>query len=396
MRLAKLIVRAGWHERNQCPVQTKVALGADVALDKLALWDLTSDEPVSVQAWPAEDGQVNLAWVVSNVWAGDVRVYELRYGPEVEPVDVDGVKLVETEEGILEVTVEGELFTRYHFGADLIRPFLYPVLVNDGLGVTRNWPMVQGVPGEKTDHPHHTGIYTAQGSVNGVNNWDNEPNHGYIIHRGFTRIYGGPVAGGLTEALEWTDPERKVLMTETRRMAFYATEPHARVLDYSVTFHASAGQVTLGDTKEGGLVAVRVASSMDVTGEREGGRFQTATGAINEKESWGKRAAWCDYSGPVSGEWVGVALMDHPDNPRYPTYWHVRNYGLMTINPIALHDYTGNPNNRWDLIIPAGESAAFNYRVFVHDGDTEEAQVSEHWHNWVNPPEVEVQLAVAK
>lgn len=395
MKLAKLVVRSGWHERSQCPVQVKLALASDVVLDRLVLWDLTSDEPVPVQAWPADDGQTNLAWIVSEIIEEDARVYELRYGPDVVPVEAEGVQVVDTGEGLLEVNIEGELFTRYHFGDDLVRPFLYPVLVGAGLGVTRNWPMVEGLPGERQDHPHHTGLYTAQGSVNGVNNWDNGPGHGYIVHRGFTRVYGGPVAGGWTETLDWTDEHRKTLMTETRRITFYATDPFERVFDYAVSLHATAGEVTLGDTKEGGLLAVRVASSMDVVGAREGGRIQTATGAINEKEAWGKRAEWVDFSGPVSGEWVGIALMDHPSNPRYPTYWHVRNYGLMTINPIALHDYTGDPRQRWDLIIPDGETVTFNFRVYVHEGDANEALVADRWHDWVNPPQVGVELTTA-
>ncbi|NLG28206.1 MAG: hypothetical protein GX557_09855 [Chloroflexi bacterium] len=391
MRLAKLTVHAGWHERNQCPVQTKVQLEGEIALDALVLWDLTSDEPVPLQAWPAEDGQINLAWIVTNIWEDDVRLYELRYGPDVVPVESEGVTLVETESGVLEVGIEGELFTRYNYGTDLVRPFLYPVLAGAGTGITRNWPMVEGVAGERQDHPHHTGVYTAQGSVNGVNNWDNGAGHGYIVHQGFGRVYEGPVAGGFTESLAWTDAEHKTLMTETRRITFYATDPEARVFDYSVSLHASEGEVTLGDTKEGGLLAVRVASSMDVMGPREGGRIQTATGGINEGEAWGKRAEWVDFSGPVSGDWVGIALMDHPSNPRYPTYWHVRNYGLMTINPIALHDYTGDPNKRWDLVIPAGETVTFAFRVYVHVGDANEALVADHWHDWVNPPSVEVQ-----
>ena len=90
------------------------------------------------------------------------------------------------------------------------------------------------------------------------------------------------------------------------------------------------------DTKEGGLVSVRVASSMDV---RNGGAIRNGYGGTNEEETWGKHAPWCDYSGMVDGKHVGVAIMDHETNPRYPTQWHVRDYGLMTANCFAWKHY---------------------------------------------------------
>jgi len=256
--------------------------------------------------------------------------------------------------------------------------------------VTRNWPMVADAVNETSDHPHHKGIYTAQGSVNGVDNWSEGEGHGYQIHREFTRVYSGVAAGGFAELIEWTDAHREGNMTETRRLIFYATSGRIRLFDYEVNLHASLGEVTLGDTKEGGLLAVRVASSMDVTSEPEGGRFVNGYGAILEKEAWGKRAPWCDYSGPTSGGWKGVALMDHVENPRHPTHWHVRNYGLMTANPIGLHDFTGDPENRWDLVIPEGQTMSWRYRVMIHDGDAIYAQVADRYHDFVNPPSVTV------
>jgi hypothetical protein len=149
-----------------------------------------------------------------------------------------------------------------------------------------------------------------------------------------------------------------------------------RVLDLTLQLTPADGDVTFGDTKEGGLISVRVATSMDAD---KGGTIHNAEGGVNEKATWGKQAAWCDYYGPVQGRTLGVTLMDHPDNPRFPTYWHVRNYGLMTANPFGLSYYYNDKSKNGSLVLPAGETSTWRYRLLVHEGTTEEARVASQY-----------------
>ncbi len=183
-------------------------------------------------------------------------------------------------------------------------------------------------------------------------------------------------------------------MTDTRRVTVFNVGPNERLVEYSVRFSASHGQVTMGDTKEAGIVAIRVATSMDgpTKANPDGaGRIETSDGAIGEDEAWGRRASWCDYSGPVAGHVVGVAIMDHPTNPRFPTHWHVRNYGLMTVNPFGLHDFYGDTDaHRGDFIIPPYESRVFRYRILIHLGDVVAGSVRDRYHDFANPPTVEL------
>ncbi|NLD44382.1 MAG: hypothetical protein GX657_12930 [Chloroflexi bacterium] len=388
MELATLTVNAGFHRRRWCPVTAQVPLDAGVDLASLTLRDAATRLPVAVQAWREEDGSARVAWIVADLPAGQARAYTL--AAEGAPLVGSGVELRDEGSGRLAVYVGAEHLTTYNFGPDVVRPYLYPVLAGGGVGVTRNWPMVTELLSETTDHPHHKGIYTAQGDVNGVDNWSEAAGHGYQVHREFTRVYSGPVAGGFTQTLDWTDAERTPNMSETRRLTFYATPGHLRVLDYEIALHASAGPVTLGDTKEGGLLSVRVATSMDVLEDGTGGTFVNGHGGVQQGEAWGKRAPWCDYSGPAGGRTVGVAFLDHIDNPRFPTHWHVRNYGLMTANPMGLHDFTGIADNRWDLEIAAGETVAWRYRVIVHDGDATRAQIGDRYSDFAYPPTVTV------
>jgi len=386
MNLAKLTVHAGSHVRMQCPVTAEVEL--EGAPENLILWDEMDGKAVPVQTWQKE-GRTKLAWIVSWMDAGESRDYSLRI-LDVPRSLVSGVSLVEGA-GRLDVSIGGHYFTTYNCGPDVVRPYLYPVYADDGVGVTRNWPMVEGLEGESTDHPHHKGIYTAQDEICEVNNWGEGPGHGWQIHKRFSHVYSGPVAGGFTSEIDWTDKDRNVYMTETRRITFYNTPLRARLLDYQVTFHASHGDLLIGDTKEGGFISVRVASSMEE--EHGGGLIVNGCGGVTEAETWGKRAQWCDYSGAIGGGTYGVSLLDHPGNPRFPTYWHVRAYGLMTANPVGRHHFTGDDQNRWDLPITAGESKTWRYRVLVHHGDVQAARVAAHYEGFAYPPAVEVESA---
>jgi hypothetical protein len=389
MKQVKLTVEAGWHERLWCPVEAEVALDAAIPTENLVLWDTTDGVAVPVQAWQ-EGKALKLAWVVATLAPHEARVYELRSVSDPAQV-ADGVQLAEVAPGKLKVCVGGKHFTTYNYGVGVVRPYLYPVLAADSVGATRNWPMVDGIAGESTDHPHHKGIYTAQDEINGIRNWGEGKGHGWQIHKGFTRLYSGPAAGGFTAELDWTDHDRKVYMTETRRVTFYVTPMHARLFDYEVTLHASQGDLVIGDTKEGGLLSARVASSMEAQRET-GGVITNGCGGVQEAETWGKRAPWCDYSGPIGDACYGISLMDHGTNPRYPTYWHVRAYGLMTANCFGRHHFTGDPDNRWDMPIPAGESRTWRYRVLIHHGDAQAAKVGVHYQGFSYPPAVQVRV----
>lgn len=313
--------------------------------------------------------------------------------PMMPKAKVPGVSLEEVE-GRLLVEIDGEPFTAYHYGSDVARPFFHPLVGPTGASVVREYPVVEGVAGETSDHPHHRGMWTAHGDVNGHDNWLEGERKASIRHTGFPRLVSGPVYGSFDANAEWIDRWGSIALTDTRRVTAFNLGPGERLVEYAIRVSASQGQVNFGDTKEAGIVAIRVASSMDgPTRDRPGGtgRIETSDGSIGEAEAWGRRAAWCDYSGPVGADTVGVAILDHPTNPRFPTHWHVRDYGLMTANPFGLHDFTGDTNaHLGDLIVPPYESRVFRYRILIHMGDATVGEVRERYHDFVNPPVVEL------
>jgi hypothetical protein len=377
-----LVVRAGRHDRLYCPLVVRLDLQAGVPV---TLQNVDTGEPVLCQTRLTAGG-VELAWIVPRLERG--RELRLRVlAGEQPPAAPQHVAVRERPGSVLDVEIGGRRVTSYHYGPDLARAFLYPLIGPDGEPVTRGFPMLD-LPDERKDHPHHRSVWVAHGDVNGVDDWSEGPGHGRIVHRSFLAVTSGPVLGEIAEVNDWVSSTGESVLREERRWTIFGLPDDLRIIDLQSTYHASYGAVTFGDTKEGGLLSVRVATSMDARGD---GQIENAVGSIGEKETWGKRAHWCDYAGPVKGRWVGITIMDHPDNPLHPTYWHVRDYGLMTANPFGLSYYRPGRGECGDWTIPAGEQRTFYYRLYVHRGDAAAGHVAARYQDFINPPEVVVE-----
>jgi surface antigen len=254
-----------------------------------------------------------------------------------------------------------------------------------GEPVIRHWPIKDGGPDEDHDHPHHKSLWYTHGAVNGVDFWSDDK--GKIVHDKFLEVSSGPQGGVIKCQNNWVAPDGKITLTDTRTHRFYST-PDGTMMDWEITLHASHGQVTFGDTKEGSM-AIRLNPSMQLMatkamksrGEAAKGHIINSEGVTDDK-TWGKRATWCDYYGPVGGAVVGIAIFDHPSNPRHPTWWHVRDYGLFAVNPFGIHDFEKKPAGTGDFVIPDGQSATFKYRFYFHKGDEKQGKVAEHFRDY--------------
>ena len=97
---------------------------------------------------------------------------------------------------------------------------------------------------------------------------------------------------------------------------------------------------------------------------------------------WGHRSPWVDYSGTLDGRAVGIAIFDHPANSTYPTWWHARDYGLFAANPFGERDFTGDKTKDGSLTLAPGQSVRFRYQLFIHPGNTAQANVAAAYHAW--------------
>lgn len=304
------------------------------------------------------------------------------------------VKLTRAEDRV-RVDVGGKLFTEYVFKGGP-KPYLYPVLASDGTEMMRHYPMKE-VDGEVKDHPHHRSLWFTHGAVNGIDFWaeselkkPGQTRQGTIVNEAVEHTVKGNV-GEIRSRNKWVGPDGAVQLTDETVIRAHGLPDGGRYLDYEVTLKAPADKpVVFGDTKEGSM-AIRVPLWMTpphsysvAKGKREKhegkGTIVTAEGIKNDA-AWGKRSTWVDYHAPKDGKVYGVAMFDHPKNPRHPTWWHVRSYALFAANPFGKHDFENlkDQPKAGDLTIEAGKSATFRWRFYFHTGDEKEAKVAERY-----------------
>jgi hypothetical protein len=282
------------------------------------------------------------------------------------------------------VVLDGQPFAEYVFRGPS-RPFVYPIIGPYGLGMTRNWPMRDDVAGESHDHPHQKALFVGFGSVNGVDCFNELPGAGKIVHRELLEVESGTERGWLKATNDWVAGDGRVLCSDTRLLAFQAV-PGGRAIDLDITLNASHGDVKFGDDKHG-LVAIRMHPNLQLDNDPAAG-VTTANGQVVNSEGirgatvFGKRARWIDYWGKIDAHTVGIAMFDHPANPRHPTWWMARGYGYCAADPFGGNAIGNEPPGTGDLTLAAGQSITFRYRLVFHEGDAEQAQINEQYQRY--------------
>lgn len=279
-----------------------------------------------------------------------------------------GVRLIQ-EEKVIKVELDGKPFTTYWFadgnGAPFVRPFFFPVLAPDGTEVTSDQSQTKG------DHPHHRSLWVSHGEINGADHWSlkdgaNSPKQRHVR---FSRVGGDTIE----EQLVWEGKDGQPMLSENRTWRFFVFADGARGIDLTSVYQPLVDKATFGDTKESGLIAVRVVKAISDTAT-----LTQSTGATdarpskNEPNTWGKKAAWCDISGKIGDKSYGITILDHPGNPRHPSNWHCRLYGLMSANIFGQSAFTkGAPKG--DFIMEKDKPVTFRYRLVIHLGDAKSA-----------------------
>lgn len=282
----------------------------------------------------------------------------------------------------VDVTIGGKPYTTLFLGPDTQKPYLHPLRSASGKLVSRRFPM-ENVDGESKDHPHHRGLWFSHGDVNGWDFWANEKNQkgvgkgiGTIVLDKIVKAKGGKKSGVIEANFTWKDGTGKALLAEQKTITITPMGT-SRAIDVDIQLTA-LDAVKFGDTKEG-VFAIRLAKALE---ETQTGTMRSASGAMKEKAVWGSASPWVDYTGTIEGESLGIAIFDHPKNPRHPTYWHSRAYGLFAANIFGVRDFTRDKTKNGDLELKTGEKLHFRYRVLIHPDGTEAAGIAKLYEAW--------------
>jgi hypothetical protein len=285
----------------------------------------------------------------------------------------------------VDITIDGKPFTSYIWPTTLRKPVLFPIIDADGVTLTRGYPLAPR-PAERTDHPHHDGLWFNYSNVNGFDFWNNsdaipdarKPKMGSIRFDKIVSSASGLHSGELVTQSTWIDGNGKPVIEETTHFVF-ADRDGVRTIDRVATLHVLE-QVVFGDDKDG-LLGLRVASWLE-SPNAKGGSFTDGSGQVTQvagaahdasgvyltsegikgDAAWGTRGQWCALTGHDGNHVATIAIFDHPGNPGYPTYWHARDYGLFAANPLGRDNF--DPKQpAFNYTLQKGQTATFRYRV---------------------------------
>jgi len=303
-----------------------------------------------------------------------------------------GFEIVEKkDQKQVDILYNGKLLTAYCYYDSSRKPVLFPVNTTDGITVTRSYPFKM-IAGERTDHPHHTGIWLNYESVNGLDFWNNSTaiplerrgHYGTIRHQKIVNKGTNEFGATLVVATTWERPDKKILLNEETTFFFYASAGDF-VIDRITTLTATDTTVVFKDVKDG-MLAIRVARELEMPSKEKSsyvddkGNVTTvdasgteATGMYTSSEGlkgdsvWGTKGRWVALSGKKQNKDISIGIIDHPLNVGFPTYWHARGYGLFAANPLGRKVFSKG-TEELNFTLEPGESTKFRYRLIIRSG----------------------------
>lgn len=293
----------------------------------------------------------------------------------------------------IDILYNGKLLTSYCWYDSIRKPFLFPINTLDGITVTRGYP-IKPLPGEPTDHPHHTGSWMSFESVNGLDFWNNSTaiplekrnQYGTILHEKLVSKKTEKDKASLTVSANWLGPGGDALLKEKTTYFFTITE-NQFLIDRISTLTATDKDVVFKDAKDG-FFAIRVAKELQmpsvenktftdihgnktmvpISGKTKASGMYYSSNGLKGDSVWGTRAEWVVLNGKKDGKEISIGLFDHPENVGYPAYWHARGYGLFAINPLGAKIFS-NGKDQLNFSLKPGTSVTFRYRMLIRSGN---------------------------
>jgi hypothetical protein len=297
----------------------------------------------------------------------------------------------------VEVFVGGKLFTSYIYPDNMEKQSLYPIMSASGKFITRGYPL-NPRPFERTDHPHHVGLWFNFGDVNGLDFWNNsfaikpedKPKYGTVKFRKI--VSENPAKGTLVTNADWVDVKDNVLLNEEATYIFEGDGTNRTI--ERITKLTAKQVVTFAENKEG-LIGLRVDRTFEEPATKPE-KFLDAKGIVTEVpvmnndgvngvyrnaegikggDVWSKRSPWVALRGVKEGEVITIAILDNKGNPNYPAWSHARGYGLFATNNLGGRIFDKNAAEV-KIVLKPGESITFKHKIVI-GGDLSDAELNE-------------------
>ncbi|HPV16978.1 MAG TPA: PmoA family protein [Bacteroidales bacterium] len=265
----------------------------------------------------------------------------------------------------INVSIDGKFFTSYVFSEDEKYPFFYPV----------NGPLTGGSVTSMRNavYPHHTSLFFGCDMVNGGNYWQEGLERGRIISVNARIEKEGGDTVLITDECIWSRPGAVSPVKDTRKYIITAPSAGKTFIDVEITMHTLM-DVRIKKTNHS-LFSARLAADISVT---NGGTMINAEGDMNEKDTFGKRSPWIDFSGSRGNNVEGLAILQHPSNPWFPAPWFTRDYGFISPTPMYW------PENGEETFLKDGSKLVLKYRVIVHYGDHKQADIAGEYKKYIS------------
>ena len=296
----------------------------------------------------------------------------------------------------VEVYVDGKFFTAYIYPDNMEKQSLYPILSASGKTITRGYPL-NPRPFERTDHPHHVGLWFNFGNVNGLDFWNNsfaikpedKPKYGTVK---FKRIVSeNPENGELVTASEWVDVNNQVLLNEESTFTFSGTDKLRTIV--RTTRLTAVQEVTFNENKEG-LLGLRVDRAFEEPATKpekflDANGIETEVPVLNNEgvngvyrnfeglkggDVWSKRTLWVALRAVKEGETLTIVILDNPKNVNYPAWSHARGYGLFATNNLGGRVFDKN-TAEVKVVLKPGETITFKHKVVI-GGDLTDDEIN--------------------
>lgn len=287
------------------------------------------------------------------------------------------------------VTDTHKALATYQWGQQRRHPFFHPVY-----SFGANEPLTAFAP---WDHRWHKGLWWSWKMINGIVFWENATPHGenegqsHVVEHAAEELPDGSIR--ITQRLEMRVVlTKQLLLVEDRTLIARPASPGfeaAWSLDWRMTTTAvEPCDLTVTPFPEvpwGGYAGLNYRPNRCMGWNEKLLNSQQQQG---QTQVHGSNARWAAYSGNLDGNErdsaaepaiAGVAMLDHPSNPRHPTPFYGwssgadnRGFGFLAAS-FLMHQ---------PLRLETSQQLTLRYRVIPFDGAIDAPKLDSAWQSW--------------